>query len=45
MKIKSDSKKVKVEGLKEVKTADPSEFFDFEVDGISPNANLNIIRK
>lgn len=45
VKINSDSKKVKVEGLKEVKTADPSEFFDFEVEGISPNANLNIIRK
>lgn len=45
VKIKNDNKKVKVDGLKEVAEIDPSDYYEVEVEGISPNASLKIVKK
>lgn len=45
VKIKNDSKKVKVEGLEPVKEVDPSAYFDVLATGIEPNAKIEITKK
>ena len=45
VKIKNDSKKVVVDGLKEVKEVNPADYYEVEVEGVSPNASLNIVKK
>ena len=45
VKVKNTDKTVKVDGLMEVSEVSPADYFEVEVEGISPNASLSVVRK